>query len=290
MQGSGASRARRRAARFWSGVLLAYGRHLPYHPRKWQVLEALLPLTDGLDDTGRRIRRDGVSYDVDLRQSMDRFLYYLDYERWETRSLRKIIQPGWQVLDVGANIGYYTLLFARLVGSAGRVYAFEPAENTFSALLRNVALNPFAAAIVHPQRVALAGSQGSGSLVFGAHHGLTRLANAGEAGSEAVHVTTLDRFVEEHAVNAVHFIKIDIEGAEQHFLDGAAATIGRHRPVLMIEVNPAGLASSGSSAAMLLERLRELRYTLHEPTWRGLRELEETPRIKHYLNVIARPR
>src|SRR5687767_9224814 len=206
MHGSGAPRPRRRAARFWSGVILAYGRHLPYHPRKWQVVDALLPLTDGLDDTARRIQRDGVSYDVDLRHSMDRFIYYLDYERWETRALRRIIEPGWQVLDVGANIGYFTLLFARLVGPAGRVYAFEPAGTTYSALLRNVALNPFAGANVHPLRLALGGTEGPGSLVFGAHHGLTRLANTGEAGGEAVPVTTLDRFVEEHAVNAVHFI------------------------------------------------------------------------------------
>jgi hypothetical protein len=126
--------------------------------------------------------------------------------------------------------------------------------------------------------------------VFGAHPGLTRLANAGESGGEAVHVTTLDRFVEQHALNAVHFIKVDIEGAEEQFLDGAAATIARHRPILMIEVNPSGLVSSGSSASMLLDRLRGLRYRLYEPTWRGLRELEESPRIKHYLNVVARPR
>jgi FkbM family methyltransferase len=283
-------RTGRDAARFWNALLVAYGRHLPYHPRKWQILEALLPLAEGVRDVPRRVSRDGVAYELDLRHSMDRFLYYLDYERWETRALRRIVQPGWHVLDVGANIGYYTLLFARLVGPTGRVYAFEPAEGTFESLARNVAFNPAAGACVRLLRLALADTEGSGALLFGAHHGLTRLARAGEAGREDVPMTTLDGFMEGHGVPTVNLIKVDIEGAERQFLDGAAATIERHQPIIMIEVNPTALDVFGSTSQQVLERLREFGYTLYRPTWRGLRRLAEPPRIKHYLNVFARPR
>ena len=289
MRGAGGSRDGARAAWLWDALLVFYGRRLPYHPLKWRVAEALFARTEPTWNVPRRVVRDRVAYELDLRQSMDRFLYFLEYERWETRALRRLVRPGWRALDVGANVGYYTLLLANLVGPTGNVWSFEPAADTFASLERNVGLNPKSSARIRLLRLALSDREGSASLVTGTHHGLARLGEAADAGAEPVSVTTLDRLLEHEGRPQVDLIKVDIEGAEGRLLDGAAATLERCRPWLMVELYPAGLALFGTSVEQVAGALRRRGYELLVPTWRGLRPFEDGRRIEHYVNVIARP-
>src|SRR5262245_2470231 len=125
----------------WDRALLAYGRLVPYHPRKWWVITALAPRAAATWTDRRIAQRHHVWFDLDLHQFVDRFIYYLEYERGETRFVEQFVRPGWVVIDVGANIGYFTLLFAKKVGPAGRVHAIEPAARITESLLRNVSLN-----------------------------------------------------------------------------------------------------------------------------------------------------
>jgi FkbM family methyltransferase len=217
---------------------------------------------------------------------MDRCLYYGEYEHWETRTLKRIIRPGWTVLDAGANMGYYTLLLARLVGPTGRVDAIEPAAATFAALKRNLKLNTMPQVRLH--RLALADRVGESQLRHGAHSGIAHLADVAVDTDEPVQVLTLDEFVAREELARLDFVKIDIEGAEGRFLKGGESTIKRWRPTLLIEFNPPALERAGTNPSLVLAALREAGYGLTQPTWHGLRPVRSEQRT--VCNLLAIPR
>jgi FkbM family methyltransferase len=154
------------------------------------------------------------------------------------------VRPGEIVYDVGAHAGFFTLLFARLTGAEGRVYAFEPVDANWSRLCRNVAVNGLAN--VHPRRIAI--SDGAGYVPFAA--GPTslqgRIAGASEHGTNATPATTIDDLVRDGCAPP-SFIKIDVEGAEAAVLRGAADTIATHRPRMLIEVHSDAAAAEIAS-------------------------------------------
>jgi len=278
-----------RLPELWDRALLAYGRLMPYHPRKWRVVGWLAPRAAATWTSPRIAQRRGVWFELDLHQFVDRFIYYLEYERWETLFVERFVRPGWVVIDVGANIGYFTLLLARKVGPTGQVYAFEPAAAITASLLRNIDLNR--ASNVQTYRAALAAQRGETSLRRGRpdNLGQTHLAVPGDPGDELTPVTTLDAFVEEHGLTRLDFVKVDIEGAEAAFLAGAACTLARFRPTIMIELNPTALRALGANPTDLVRTLEGLGYVLKKTTWRGLRPLRALPAPGHYVNIVALP-
>jgi FkbM family methyltransferase len=164
------------------------------------------------------------------------------YGGWEP-DLHEIIQqhvrPGSVVYDLGANFGIYTLLFAKLVGPTGKVYAFEPMEEIMAELQANVELNRFSN--VEFVRSAVSDTSGFVEFRVGDHAGSGHLESA-----DACHVnvgktlkvptTSLDDFVQAGAAPP-SFIKIDIEGAEGLALTGASQLLTKHRPMIAVEVH-----------------------------------------------------
>jgi len=154
--------------------------------------------------------------------------------------LKRLARPGGVVLDVGANIGVYSMLFARWGGSAGRVFAFEPAPSTLELLRAHLRLNQLEAQV---EVVAQAVSDKVGEAVFYTHSfsGENSLnpvfsARGDIASSVRVPVTTLDQFCQARNL-APTLIKIDVEGFELQVLQGARETILRHRPALVVEMH-----------------------------------------------------
>ena len=274
----------------WDRLLLAYGLGLPYHPRKWRVLELLAPKAAATWDRPRVVERRGLRFELDLHHAIPRDIYYLgEYERWESRYLRRVVKPGWIVVDVGANIGYYAMLFGKLVGGSGAVHAFEPAASTHRSLVRNVALNH--ADNVHVHRLALSDRRRESRLVrFDLNPALNRIAQPGEAGAEDIRVTTLDAFVEDAHLSRLDLIKVDIEGAEGEFLGGAEATITRFSPILMIELNAGALERFGCRPEEIRERIAAMGYAIRRPTWRGMVPVDRLPEPGEYFNIVAVPR
>jgi FkbM family methyltransferase len=179
----------------------------------------------------------------------------------ETELCKRELRPGMHVLDVGANIGYFTLLFARLVGPAGSVYAFEPEPRNFELLQHNVARNRY----TNISAVAKAVSRTSGTQRLykspdnlGDH----RLAQ-GPVGRDWVDVSVvaLDEFFASDV--RVDFIKLDIQGAECGALQGAHTLIARSSPVSLItEFWPAGIRAFGDDPEEYLKELCALGFRL----------------------------
>ena len=149
--------------------------------------------------------------------------------------LERELIPGGVFVDAGASVGFFTLLAARIVGSGGRVVAFEPQPAAAAAIRANADLNSFSQVLV----VEAALSDGGGTAVLeglgtATAHVATR---AGSRRGLQVDRVSLDGFLEAHADLAPDLVKIDVEGHEASVLGGMAATLAEHGPTLVIELH-----------------------------------------------------
>ncbi|MBA3276050.1 MAG: FkbM family methyltransferase [Chloroflexia bacterium] len=162
--------------------------------------------------------------------------------RWkgerELRELPRLVAPSTIAVDVGAHFGTYSHALCRLVGQRGRVLSFEPIEED-ARYLETAARQLRLPMDVHA--CALSSVNGTAGITVPDRHGDRKTALASlephETGGETrtVEVRRLDDFLA-GADKPVSFIKIDVEGHESAVLDGAAATIARHKPNLLIEI------------------------------------------------------
>ena len=186
------------------------------------------------------------------------------YEPLETRLAQELIRPGGCAVDVGANIGYYTLLLARGVGPRGRVYAFEPEPQNFSLLEKNVRSNGYAN--VQLERKAASDTTGSLQLfVSRENQGDHRVYASPTESRGSVHIRAVrldDYFRDEFP--EIDLLKMDIQGAEGHALLGMSEML-RCRPprAILTEFWPLGLKRAGSEAARILQLLEARGYRLH---------------------------
>jgi FkbM family methyltransferase len=192
------------------------------------------------------------------------------YERECQRVFREFVRDGDVVYDVGANAGFFTLLGARRAGPSGAVYAFEPLPRNLQYLRRHVDLND--ARQVRILEIALSSSPGVERFASGANASMGGLAAEGDL---EVRTDTVDRLVAAGEIRPPHFIKMDVEGAEERVLDGAASVLERSRPVILLSAHGYRLRDVCSA------RLRDLGYEL-VPLRDGSRDGQYT--------LLAKPR
>jgi FkbM family methyltransferase len=152
------------------------------------------------------------------------------------QALVELLNPGDVFYDLGANVGFFTLLAARLVGPDGAVIAFEPDPRNAQALRSNIALNGLANVAVVEQGV----SETSGSRRLVIAESTASHFSDGAADDETavvVDVVSLDGFASDAAHRPPTVMKLDIEGEEVHALRGAAHLMARHRPAIICEVH-----------------------------------------------------
>jgi FkbM family methyltransferase len=160
-------------------------------------------------------------------------------ERPLQEALVRELGPGMTFFDIGANVGFVTLLAANIVGRSGRVVSFEPVPDNIAAIEGNLALNRIDWVDVH--ETAIASRSGSASLIVSDVSAFSRLAHVsvpdGECERIEVAVSSVDELLASGAVPPPDVIKIDVEGAELEVIEGMRATLERHRPVLLCEVH-----------------------------------------------------
>jgi FkbM family methyltransferase len=203
------------------------------------------------------IERDGIY--LFGTKAHRRILYRVargSFERFTTELFTAALRPGMIVLDIGAYVGHYSLLAARLVGPEGRVFAFECHPVSFRFLQHNIAINKRHGTVVAVQKAV---AHRSGAMPFFLRGGDTTMSSLWQAdrAKQTVEVdcTTIDEmFVEEQ----VDVIKLDIEGGEIQALRGMEQTLARAKElVLFVECNPHALSAAGGSVAGLLECLED---------------------------------
>lgn len=169
-------------------------------------------------------------------------------------ALRRHVGAGTVVYDIGANIGFFSLLAARMAGPTGRVESFEPLPAAVSGLRNNLALND--ASTVHVHEVAVAAQGGRAELLSVDEGGWSHLADRGwhPRTSEVleVDVVTIDELVA-GGLPAPAVVKIDVEGSELAVLDGMRETIGAHAPTIICELHGTNVE--------LMQRMDDLGYS-----------------------------
>ena len=203
--------------------------------------------------------RPGIRLPVDLRDRIQRYMWAGCFEIENLRLLSRRLQPGAVFVDIGAHIGFFTVLAAELVGPCGQVHAVEPDPALFRQLQANTAGLPQ----VRLHELAISGR--SGPVIF-------RRGTRGESGwgtlidvpgrqCQEVRSRTLDQWVAENEELArIDFIKIDAEGSEPAILAGGQATLSSWRPGLLLEDNEPLLRHEGASAEAIVGRLEGLGY------------------------------
>lgn len=163
--------------------------------------------------------------------------------------ITKIVQPGWSCVDVGAHMGYFTLLMAKLVGEKGHVFAFEPHPGNFKKLRANVEINGYASR-VRLENLAITDGRSERVTLFGNPDGSSCLWNIighdcfGKSNKPQFEVTgaSLDDYFA-HKAPPVNFIKMDIEGAEVLGLAGMVRILREIRPIILVEFHGDAQAS-----------------------------------------------
>jgi FkbM family methyltransferase len=245
--------------RLVSSALLAYMRHTPIERGKWRLMRASLPWLVFEVDPGlylRPYRPDHVEREL---------IFDGAFEPETLAAFRSLLSPGMTVLDVGANIGLFTLVAAGRVGPLGRVHAFEPTPCLAAHVRGTLALNGLGNVEVNEAAV----SDRAGEAVlhvaqadnFGENTILPGAADAPGTAGLRVPTVTLDGYAERHCPGGVDVVKIDIEGAEPLALRGGRRLFsGGRAPVVIVEANPRALAAGGGSADELFGLLRSYGY------------------------------
>ncbi|MFN3352092.1 MAG: FkbM family methyltransferase [Brevundimonas sp.] len=173
------------------------------------------------------------------------------WESWLTVFMARRVREGMRVVDAGANHGYYTVLFAELVGAAGRVAAFEPNTALARLLHRSVNVNGFAGRVeVH--EVALGAAEANVELHASLEEPKNGVVGPLGSGGEVVRLRALADVLAHW--DGLDFLKIDVEGAEEYVIAGAWPLLERFRPSMILEFN-VGRTADGSG---LLDRLAHL--------------------------------
>jgi FkbM family methyltransferase len=227
---------------------------------------------------GEVMRVNGYEIEVSLDDLIGRTIYINGiWEPHSTMAMRRLLHPGAVVFDIGANTGYYTLLFAEVAGERGRIYAFEPVPSTIAILKRNLARNASLARRVELIEVALSDHEGFVTLNvasernLGASHVVAaevvdagRTA-AGLAGTVTIQSRTADSVWNEQERPAVDLVKLDIEGHEYHALRGMHELIAASPAIsILVEVRETFLIAAGTSSDQLFAHMRSLGLTSYD--------------------------
>ncbi len=152
------------------------------------------------------------------------------YHRQMTNTLSNITKPSMTCVDVGANIGYFTIILSKMVGPTGKVYAFEPDPTNFGLLLRNIELNGCCSNVIC-ERKAVSNRMGTSPLYLNKIHNFGGHSLIGNGSYEYVPVTSLDIYF---GASKIDLIKLDVEGSEPEVIQGMRNLINNNPNLALV--------------------------------------------------------
>jgi FkbM family methyltransferase len=214
----------------------------PLERGKYKIIEDVYFKYLAPKEKTRKISRifHNIIMDLDLTEYVQANLYlYGTYEKPTLKFISKLLKEGDTTIDVGANVGLMSLIFAKCIGNSGKVFSFEPEPNNNAALLNNIKLNSFSNISV--SNSALSNKKGvlkfylSNDNNSGTH---SLYYNSEKLSTDFIEVQALpfDEFIVGKNISDIKLIKIDVEGAEIDVIEGMKMTLQSLKPVLILEV------------------------------------------------------
>jgi len=243
----------------------------------------------------RTISLNGYKMKLNLAHRMASLVYWRGAHEWAPMFLmQNELKKGMVFYDIGANIGEFSLFSAHLVGAEGKVYSFEPMNETFEVLKENIALNKYEDRIT-PFHIALSDNNGEADLFAATEHndlgaledGLHTLyaTNDRSIFLQKIKLETVDS--KQAELSPPDFMKIDVEGAELHVLKGAAETIRKHHPKIMLEFNRDTFEAAGYTQKDVLDFLGLFNYKLYIIENRGKLANLDTSNLPELVNLLC---
>ncbi len=224
------------------------------------------------------------------------------HENSERRLLKKLVQPGMLVFDVGANIGDYSIILSRLVGNSGIVHTFEPASSTFKKLeerLKKSKCNNVNAhqKATYSENIPIIFNQFPEDFSVWNSIGKPEMLNPNGSGeyvpivkTELVEGITLDSFCQNNGIEKIDYLKIDVEGAESDTLEGAVNLLSNRKVgYIQFEISQKMLEGLDRTANATFDILRKYGYECHRITADGSIGEEVSSSNAFYENYIAFP-
>lgn len=212
-----------------------------------------------------------ATFDEDLRlhvslsdhiESMIYFHEMQEGDRGLVRFLKMAVGPGTAFIDVGANIGFHTLIAAKRAAPGGCVHAFEPVRETYGRLEENLSLNALSGVTTY--RVGLSDSPATATIHVpcGPNKGMATLHRDAKTPTdpEVIVLDTLDRLVASGTIDRVDVMKVDVEGHELAVLEGAENTLKTFRPLVACEFSKEHLGRAGHHPEQVTEKMATLGY------------------------------
>lgn len=235
----------------------------------------------------------GFTWDLLLPSNIDtEIAESRDWERVVTQYIEDHIKAGMNVVDVGANFGWFTLIMAKCVTETGQVHAFEPEPSFFQRLVNHLSLN-FSLGNICDNNVTLYDMALSDDLCArwiaknpGPYHSSANVIENGNAESTLIRCVPFDAVWDESL--PLHFIKIDVDGYELKVLKGATQSIRKHRPRMVIEIQN---DADARDIVQLLESWNynfKTEYLMHEFTANQIHEQYRAG--ESTINIIAEPK
>ena len=233
--------------------------------------------------------KENLYYWLDPQKYLDSQIVSNGYfEPKLTKIVKNLVSEGNYCLDVGANIGYYTVLLSKLIGSKGIVHAFEPTNNYKTILYDNIRENNISNVIVHDY--ALSNKEEELSIYIGECSATIHPTN-NITKQEKINTRKLDDIVTTLDLKKLDIIKVDIDGHEPFFLEGAWKTIEKYNPYILLEISHENYYQSNIFAWDFYRMLKEKEYyifsenDLHEFV-DELDFLKECGNFKNSANII----
>ena len=261
-------------------------------PGRWRLVRWLDRHTDAVAALPPQTVRFGRDHRMRVNpvDENGRHVYVNGFEPRErlTRHFVRLVRPGDCIIDIGANVGYYTMVAAKLVGPKGCVHAFEASPHNFPWLQTNAALNPVAKIHVHAQAVTDRDGEIEFYTASADRTGYSSIRNLGDQTGSVAKVPTiaLDSMLDD--LPATRLVKIDVEGAELLVFKGMQRLIERDKPFFIFEIDDSFLRELGATADEQCCFLTELGYGLHRIVERGELEPISTPPTDR-CNILACP-
>ena len=245
------------------------------------------------------VTRDGRRLAIDVDRGMNEIIYFLgEYERPVTEIAASLVRPDDVCLDVGANFGWYTTLFAATCGERGLVHSFEPVPTTYRELGQNVSLLQ-SPEIVTLNNLALGDHEGEVSIDLGDGQasGFASIANENSTNDSGIkcRMTTLDAYLADKLLGReVNIVKVDIEGAELMFLQGASSLFKQNvPPIMLVEMALAQTKDFGYTPDALIKKIDEMadydHYAVNDTTG-SVRKIDGFPPDDIGANVFSIPK
>lgn len=212
----------------------------------------------------------GIIFKIDPATLLGWKIYFFGTYEAEVRNIiNKALSKGFVAFDVGANVGWHTLLMAKGVGKEGHVLAFEPNPGVYDCLKENIAFNNLSQVIVSD--LALSDNDGelyfnappSSSIGAGAGHIINNVDSSNVEQKIKVKTKKLDTIFSTMNLSRLDLIKIDVEGWEWNVLEGAKETLKRYRPYIIFEYDAKYIIRSGGISGNLDKLFSDLSYSIY---------------------------